>query len=156
MAKVGRLFGREKGTELDLAGVVLDVTFQLAGIDPSDKVLHVPRDKESRIGDDIWANADVALFDVLNSLGGWENQRRFSAGGCVGWCWHACMRSRGMMGMYHFHRLSHLEPTGNHGQSTTTKGADRHFRLNVAHLAPMRFLRPPRTIENPYVVELVQ
>jgi len=108
---------------VDLAGVGLDVTFQLAGVDPSDKVLHVSRDEEGWIGDEIWADADVALFDVLNR---------------------------------HFHRLRHLQPTGHHGQPTTTEGADRHFRLDVAHLAPLRLLRPSRTIEDSYVVQLVQ
>lgn len=48
--------------------VLLDVALDLGGVDPGDKVLHVARDEERRVGDRIGTDADVTLLDVGDGL----------------------------------------------------------------------------------------
>lgn len=40
-----------------------NIPLDLAGVDPGDKVLHIASDEESRVGDNLCSDADVALFD---------------------------------------------------------------------------------------------
>jgi hypothetical protein len=55
---------------IQLLTVTQDVALDLTGIDPSDKVLHVARDKECRVIDDLGTNTDMALLDESGRLEG--------------------------------------------------------------------------------------
>lgn len=53
---------------IQLVPVFEDIPFDLAAIDPGDKVLHVAGNKEGRVGNDFGADADVALLDEFDRL----------------------------------------------------------------------------------------
>jgi hypothetical protein len=55
------------------------VTLELGGIDPGDKVLHVARYEESRVGDGVGADSDMALLDVGDGLRARRGQVGFRA-----------------------------------------------------------------------------
>lgn len=53
---------------IQLLTVTQDITLDLAGINPGNEVLHVARNQESRIIDDLRTNTDMALLNESSSL----------------------------------------------------------------------------------------
>lgn len=55
---------RSKKIEIiQFVAILHDVALDLAGVDPSHKVLHIAGDQESGIINDLCSNADMTLFD---------------------------------------------------------------------------------------------
>jgi len=118
-----------------------------------------PRDEVCRIGYGIWANADVPVFNKLDSLGTWSirtqysgtkvlQAERFDQYALRRLCPFEERSTNKSFSTYRAHTFSHFESMHDYSESSPTKRGYSEFIFNLGKLGG--------GIEDPYVVEFRQ
>lgn len=126
---------------IQLVAVLHDIPLDLAAIHPGDIILHVAGDQERRVGDDLGADADMALLDERDSLP--ESAHSPEA---------TQIKRQGGEGTYRLNTLHHARPRHNHSQPTPAKRRHRHLPLHARQPRPLL----AALLQDAHAPELVQ